>query len=111
MTKCAWHLCQNEAKVKYCSVKCKNKGSVNNFRKEQKRKAVEYKGGKCYICGYSKCQEALHFHHLDPKEKNFGIGEKGHTRIWEEVKKELDKCVCLCSNCHSEVHAGITNIG
>jgi hypothetical protein len=24
--------------------------------------------------------------------------------------EELRKCVCLCSNCHREVHAGITNI-
>jgi hypothetical protein len=111
MTKCAWHLCQNEAKVKYCSVKCKNKGTVNTFRREQKRKSVEYKGGKCLICGYSKCQEALHFHHLNPNEKDFGIGENGRTKVWEEVKKELDKCVCLCSNCHAEVHAGVTNIG
>lgn len=34
-------------------------------RKERKRKLVELKGGKCEICGYNKCIEALEFHHLD----------------------------------------------
>ena len=23
---------------------------------------------------------------------------------------ELDKCILLCSNCHSEVHEGITDV-
>jgi hypothetical protein len=31
-----------------------------------KLKAVEYKGGKCIICGYNKSIRALQFHHLDP---------------------------------------------
>ena len=110
MAKCEWHLCDNDAKIKYCSVKCKNKAATHRFRKEQKRKSVEYKGGKCCLCGYDKCQEALHFHHLDPTQKDFSPGKTGETYVWEELKKELDKCVCLCANCHSEVHAGVVNI-
>ena len=35
-------------------------------RKIIKKWAVEEKGGKCSICGYNKCIEALEFHHLDP---------------------------------------------
>lgn len=112
MSKCAWHLCENETqgKKKYCSTKCKNKNTVTAFRKEQKRKAVEYKGGKCYICGYNKCQEALHFHHIDPTQKDFALSKEGKTYVWEDVKKELDKCVCLCAVCHAEVHAGVTEL-
>lgn len=26
----------------------------------------------------------------------------------ENNKKELDKCVLVCSNCHREIHAGLT---
>ena len=67
--------------------------------------AISYKGGKCSICGYEKCPEAMEFHHPEPTKKDFGISSKGYTRGWEKVKKELDKCVMLCANCHREVHA------
>jgi len=110
MEKCSWHLCENEAVRKYCSVKCKNKAAVDRFRKNLKLKAVEYMGGACSICGYDKYVGALQFHHRDPDEKDFGISSHGHTRKWESIKEELDKCVMLCGNCHSEVHAGLVNI-
>jgi predicted HNH restriction endonuclease len=44
------------------------------------------------------------FHHTDPSKKEEAISEicfKG----WERVKKELKKCVLLCSNCHRSLHA------
>lgn len=73
-----------------------------------KLKAVEYKGGKCLICGYNKCVNALTFHHINPEEKSFGIS--GGTRSFEKLKPELDKCVLLCHNCHAEVHAGLIDL-
>lgn len=72
--------------------------------------AREYKGGKCMICGYNRCLEALDFHHRDPREKDFGLSDKGITRSWEKTKKEVDKCVLICANCHREIHAGITQL-
>lgn len=84
--------------------------SVQRRRDKLKQRAIEYKGGKCQVCGYNKYPGALEFHHLNPNEKDFGIASKGYTRSWEKVKEELDKCVCVCSNCHKEIHAGITNI-
>lgn len=77
-------------------------------RKEIKKKAIEYKGGKCQLCGYDKYEGAMDFHHLDPNKKDFAISAKGITRAWEKVKEELDKCVLLCANCHRETHAGLT---
>lgn len=44
---------------------------VKKFRKQNKKRAVEYKGGKCGKCGYKKCISALDFHHLNPAEKTF----------------------------------------
>ena len=78
--------------------------------KKVRQMAVEYKGGKCIKCGYSKCQRALSFHHVNPKEKDFDLSSKGLTRSWERIKKEIDKCVLLCANCHMEVHDGITQL-
>lgn len=72
--------------------------------------AIEYLGGKCQICGYDRCIDALDIHHKDPKKKSFGISEDGVTRSWERVKAEIEHCILICANCHREVHAGITQL-
>lgn len=84
-----------------CSKCCQER--VSERRRELKRKAVEYKGGKCECCSYDKCIAALEFHHLDPNQKDFGIGN-GNTKGWESIKTELDKCIMVCANCHREIH-------
>lgn len=73
-----------------------------------KLKAIQYKGGKCLVCGYNKSMRALTFHHLDPSKKDFGIS--GGTKSFEAMKDELDKCVLLCANHHAEVHDGLINL-
>lgn len=80
---------------------------VKRFRHKVKERLVEYAGGKCCKCGYDRCMSALEFHHLDPNEKDFGIGERGKTLSFEKMKKEVDKCILVCANCHREIHAGI----
>ena len=110
--KCSWHLCiaiLRGRQSKFCSVRCKEKFFVNRKRKALKLQAVEYKGGGCALCGYAKCVDALTFHHV--AEKDFGIAYKGYTRSWDKVRMELDKCVLVCGNCHSEIHAGLATIG
>ena len=87
-----------------------NSCSVTLARRRRKQKAVDYKGGCCQICGYDKYAGALQFHHLEPDHKDFGFSFKGVPRNWEAQKAELDKCVLLCSNCHCEVHAGLSQV-
>ena len=84
--------------------KCNKCESELAVLKNQKRKlkAVEYKGGKCEICGYNKNISALEFHHLDPNEKDFTIS--GTKCGWNDLQKELDKCIMICANCHREIH-------
>lgn len=79
------------------------KEAVVRKRKKLKDDSLAYKGGKCQFCGYNRCNKALEFHHTDPKEKDFTLGD-GNTRSFEKVKIELDKCILLCSNCHREEH-------
>jgi predicted HNH restriction endonuclease len=69
-----------------------------------KQQCIDYMGGCCSICGYNKCPAALEFHHKDPNEKDFGIAQRGLKSFSEELRNELDKCIILCSNCHSETH-------
>lgn len=82
---------------------------VNRQRWKKKEMAIEYKGGECQLCGYKKCARNLQFHHIDPREKKFGISGS-HCLAWEKMKVELDKCILLCANCHGEVEDGITNL-
>jgi len=84
--------------------------AVAKRRRKIKEFAVSYKGGQCVICGYNKCVWALDLHRRDPATKDFGIAAKGYTRSWEAVKKEADKCVLVCANCHREIEAGITQL-
>ena len=63
--------------------------SVGKRRKKIKKDAVAYKGGKCLICGYNRCVEAMDFHHLDPSKKEFGLSINGLSRSEERrVGKE-----------------------
>ena len=94
---------------RYRCLKCASE-AVQRRRDKTKQILIEYKGGKCQICGYDKCQGALEFHHIDPSEKDFGIGQKGYTRSIGENKKEVDKCILVCANCHREIHAGLINL-
>lgn len=92
---------------KYCSKKCKvailSAGKGRSRLRLFKRRVVDYKGGKCEICEYDRCLGALVFHHRDPSIKEFGIAN-GYKRKWNKVVLELEKCMLLCRNCHSELH-------
>lgn len=81
--------------------------AVAKRRKTIRARALEFKGGKCEICGYARCQQALEFHHEREGQKSFGISEKGYTRAWELVEKEISSCALVCANCHREIHAGL----
>lgn len=79
-----------------------------------KQFCIEYKGGKCSICGYNKCYSSLDFHHLDPSKKEYNISKLIRTysinTIKDKLIKELDKCILVCSNCHGEIEEGIMKL-
>ena len=100
---------------KFCSKLCSNKDksriakqNVNRtrerifrFKRSQKENAVKYLGEKCSICGFKGDNACFDFHHNDLSTKESGI-----SRIlkynWDTIKKELDKCVLVCGNCHEK---------
>jgi hypothetical protein len=105
--------------TKFCSKVCKSR--FHNFNSEgrghqvyayQRSRGIERKdffikekGGKCEMCGYSKCRRALTFHHRDPNTKSFELnvrtlGNMSQSKCEEEAKK----CDLLCFNCHMELH-------
>lgn len=89
----------------YRTSNCKscNADIVRERRRQFKKNAVEYKGGKCCKCGYSKCIHALEFHHLDPSKKTDDLSRCSRVGLDESIKKELDGCDLVCANCHREL--------
>ena len=106
MRECPYHGLTEYVKRKDGRFRCKKCALevVSNKRRRNKVALVEYKGGKCEICGYDKCIEALSFHHLDPNQKDFGVSN-GNIKSLETLKREADKCILVCHNCHAELHA------
>ncbi len=86
------------------------KKAVTAHRRKLKTMVVEYRGGKCFLCGYNRCIGALDLHHVDESQKEFGLSARGMTRSWEKIKEEANKCVVLCANCHREIHAGMARL-
>lgn len=68
-----------------------------------REKLLNYKKDICCAkCGLQD-HRVMEFHHI--KEKKYTIGlmpNQGYC--WETIKKEIDKCIPLCSNCHRIVH-------
>ncbi len=86
-----------------CRARC---GSCNTKirRFRAKAAAIKFLGGKCTACGWQGNQAALQFHHTNPKEKDFIIGNVAN-KSWDSIKDELKKCVLVCANCHSIKHS------
>jgi len=72
----------------------------NRVRNKQYASRVKLFLG-CFICGYKKHPDALHFDHINPQEKVREIS-KLHTGSRDALKKEMRKCRVLCANCHAE---------
>lgn len=78
----------------------------NRYSRERwlriKNQVNEYKLQKgCVVCGYNEHYIALDFDHLPGHDKVNNIAvlcARGNT--WETIKREIDKCEVVCSNCH-----------
>lgn len=86
---------------------CKECHSKYVKRKYQERKGAI--GDVKASIGCAKCGDVrsyvLDFHHKDPSIKDANIARMtSNKNRLEDIQKEIDKCVVLCSNCHREFH-------
>lgn len=70
-------------------------------RKDKRNKIHELKT-PCVKCGEDR-PYVIDFHHINPVDKEFEISQLPNVSN-SRLLKELDKCVCLCRNCHAEFH-------
>lgn len=92
--------------------KCKEVGGeiIGLRAVARKRYVLNLLGGSCLVCGYSKCDRNLVFHHLDPTGKEMDTASRAFLRRPKKIAYELMKCVLLCANCHGEVHSGLIRV-
>lgn len=101
----------SKSTVEYHINPAQAKKRQSRVRRNNKRRLVEFAGGKCVICGYNKSISALDFHHKNPEEKLFGIAVGSKLKFsYQKLLEETKKCVLVCSNCHHEIHDGIISI-
>jgi 5-methylcytosine-specific restriction endonuclease McrA len=107
--KCKCNLCDRSFESDRRRTRCQ--GCYTKIRRfRNKKRAIEMMGGECSICGYKFNYlniAAFEFHHKNPEEKDFKIGQCAN-KSWKVVKAEIDKCVLLCSNCHGIEHSNVT---
>lgn len=65
---------------------------INNYKKER----------CCVHCGYNDHPEILQFHHTG--DKIFEISTRKDKSL-DTLKKEIEKCILLCPNCHFLLHS------
>ncbi len=75
---------------------------IRRFR--AKAAAIKYLGSKCQKCDWYGNQAAMQFHHKDKNKKDFIIGNVAN-KSWDSIKKEMQKCILLCANCHMIEHS------
>ncbi len=71
-------------------------------RKRLARRKIFFEGKKCERCGFDDAR-ALEYHHKDPSEKEFTIGQIMASPI-HVIEKEIEKCELICANCHTIDH-------
>lgn len=82
-----------------------NAEKLKDYRKDRdisKRKKMDVYKTPCAKCGEDRLY-MLDFHHIDPSTKGFTIGDSYRGND-EKIKEEVEKCICLCANCHREFH-------
>ena len=76
---------------------------AKNERESRKSQIYDYKR-KCVKCGETR-PYVLDFHHIENEIKEFTINSGNNKRYpIKQLELEIQKCVCLCRNCHAEFH-------
>lgn len=82
----------------------------NKADRNRNKYSLAYKKYKeslfCLDCGLSFKNKSYlcDFHHLDESTKDITIANRKFQSPLSFIKKELDKCVPLCANCHRIRH-------
>jgi hypothetical protein len=102
-----FEVCRVLAGRVYRRLRCKRcKRATTNLRRRRLREWVEeYKKRlRCERRGFAD-HRALEFHHRDPAEEDVYVADMVRSGLsLTAIKREIEKCEVLCSNCHLIEH-------
>lgn len=77
---------------------------ITEEEKQENKLLLKLRKDKCVICGESEyC--CLELHHI--RNKLYNISQAVKKLPKRLFIKELNKCICVCKNCHSKIHNNI----
>lgn len=104
--------CSSKISRKYYLDKTEQHKEATKKRRLEKRREIKERIESIKdLCGCAKCGEkdsaCIDFHHADATTKDFEVSMAcKYEWSWIKVLHEIEKCVCLCANCHRKFHAG-----
>lgn len=64
----------------------------------------------CCFCGEDN-SICLDFHHTDSTKKEYNVSDMiAAGKGWKSIQQEIDKCICVCSNCHRKIHGNFISV-
>ena len=81
---------------------CKRKQARDN-RRQHIKDEVNKRLTPCKHCGAFDIA-FMDWHHLDPSTKVATVNRLKRDSTLEATLAEIEKCICLCSNCHRKLH-------
>lgn len=81
---------------------CKRKQARDKYRKNIKDEVTK-RLRPCEECGAFDIA-FMDWHHKDPSTKVATVNRLKRDSTLEATLAEIEKCICLCSNCHRKLH-------
>lgn len=80
------------------------KQRVRANKKKNRVKWQKYKATlSCANCGFSH-PAVIDFHHIIRGKHSKKVNTLANKGLWGQARREAEKCVALCSNCHRILH-------
>lgn len=110
---------KNNDKLKAYRITWYRKNRKNAISRQKVNNVKRRKDIKDFIDSYTKpcivCKESdkscIDFHHIDRAKKFMCVATMAHMGFSNEnILEEINKCCCLCANCHRKFHAGVITL-
>lgn len=105
-----------EEEISKCKIVCSNCHRKIHCNKPPQNRMLKFKLAYktkcergCHFCS-EKYYACLDFHHIQNKINTIGNMTKQKRYTVEDVQKEIEKCIVVCSNCHRKLHNGLLSI-